>query len=72
LIPCVEIGCQELAGSKGKCKNHSKQVESCLEKNCNNKVRSMGRCQLHYNQFKSATDFPEDFWSFVKKELNIA
>jgi hypothetical protein len=32
----------------------------------------MGHCQLHYNQFKSAEDFPEDFWAFVKKELNLA
>lgn len=72
LIPCIELGCQELAGSNGKCKSHSKPAEHCLEEGCQSKVRSMGRCQLHYNQFKSAEDFPDDFWAFVKKELNLA
>jgi hypothetical protein len=71
LIPCTELGCQKLAGSNGKCKSHSKPAEHCLEDGCQSKVRSMGRCQLHYNQFKSAEDFPEDFWAFVKLELGI-
>ena len=43
----------------------------CIEDECNKAAWSMGRCQLHYNQFKSAEDFPEDFWSFVKLELGI-
>jgi len=71
IVPCVEIGCQELATVKGKCKPHSAPLEACLEDGCVGKVRSMGRCQLHYNQFKSAEDFPEDFWAFVQLELGL-
>lgn len=71
IIPCIVIGCQELATKKGQCEAHSTE-NKCLEPDCQNKVRSMGRCQLHYNQFKSAKDFPEDFWAFVKEELKLA
>jgi hypothetical protein len=71
IVPCVVIGCQELAIRKGQCKTHAAPVDACLEDGCKGKVRSMGRCQLHYNQFKAAEDFPEDFWAFVKKELNL-
>lgn len=82
IVPCLVIGCQELATSKSHCKTHAvpsnKQRKShtvpsqgCLEPDCTNRVRSLGRCQLHYNQFKAAEDFPDDFWQFVKQELGI-
>lgn len=75
IVPCSELGCQNKTHAGGRCKLHRKQlprvIVPCSEPGCETKTFALGRCQLHHNQFKSAENYPDDFWQFVKSELGI-
>lgn len=48
-----------------------KTADSCIEDECPNKRFSMDRCQKHYNEWKNQARQADDFWEFVKAELNL-
>jgi len=63
----------------------AKEKTECDEVGCTNPMNAKGMCKIHYNRFlrankkeehyvvKPVEEFDyEDYWNFVKKELNLA
>lgn len=48
---------------------------NCEYRDCESEVYAKGVCYTHYfaeHRFRGKKDKMDDFWEFVKKELNIA
>jgi hypothetical protein len=78
---CSVEGCERKYHGKGLCNFHYVELKKltapkCSADDCENPSRARGMCTTHYDRFLRGSDVEdidyEDFWQFVKRELEIA